>query len=1167
MEKEKISNQAPKLINDVPTSEDRFDSHKRIAVAVETLIENNTGGKSISIEGKWGSGKSSVIKLLEDSLLDKKDKKLINYDTWSHSGDPLRRSFLNTIINELVDNKWLHEPDDEFIKKHKILSNRGKISASYKDKGFWEFVKDCLSGKFKTTQKNVTPILEPEGQLLVVLMMILPVATLFVVNMYRGYIMDDYFFIDWPYWIHFFFAVCVFFIIAPFLHIFLLKRNSSGGNILLSIYNKTVNEELTSTVEAPEPTTIEFQEVFSSVMDMALRDASRRVVIVIDNLDRLDEQEADNVWSLLRSFIDPSSFNVKKHPWIERIWVVVPLATNTKAKEVNKGHTVDDAKPSDEEEQQIREPEQVLDKVFQVRFRIPPPVLTNWESYMYELLDSAFGRENISLEDKKKVYWLYDHYRNQVVKSKATPRALILFVNELVTMKTLWGNSFPLTTLAAFSVDSKRKDILSALESRKIPSQTSLQLLGPEIREAYASIFFNVNDNAKALNLLFTPLMESYLKDGKNDDLLNLLKNEKYSVKFFVNNLRKWLQDWVHVDKYAFFNAVITVAKLAQDKDKDSFLFLDASELSIVGQSVKSNLENIDYLPLDLNNIVNGYEAFVEISEDSIAAKIFVNALVKNSQLELNNYAIHTQLLDHSDNCIKNINQLVKGSSFTDELEKYKNFSIPLPFKFSDWLEICEENSEDHFNKWKKFKPQESHSDIASRLIGLENNSFSEDSLSALNWIAKTKNLKNYSYVLDIIEEKLKSVTVANDEVKLIVNFLVTNYKTDKNIQSLSNSILNNGGYYLQVVQARDFETVAELLCLILLTDISVPDIGGSSNAQAGYKKINQILTSTVVLNDSETTTLAHIIESCKLERLFIDLACLKFDSYDNISAVVSKISNVNNIYKEFNIEDVSHELFRYVHSYINQKPEVLRTEITKYLINSKQLIVEILKDKLQLQNCYLYTSIFMLNSKTSAPLTEALIVLISSLTTEQWYEKLSLNSSLLNLIYTLKKEKVNFQLGKELCDSLLQLFKENKQLTTLQKIGIKAAIYYLDSKHNRKLEAGLIKAIENTSEAFHESTWLTFSDTTIGYLENPTGKKKIASVLLKLIETDDYFGLDLIVKSLRKHKGLINPHEKAYSILRSKMTQKINSGATSEQEKVLNKIKRCIQRTRLVGK
>jgi ABC-type transport system involved in cytochrome bd biosynthesis fused ATPase/permease subunit len=55
----------PKLLPDVPHLDDRLGgAHKQLAESITKLILTSDGGKSIKLDGFWGSGKSTVVGML-----------------------------------------------------------------------------------------------------------------------------------------------------------------------------------------------------------------------------------------------------------------------------------------------------------------------------------------------------------------------------------------------------------------------------------------------------------------------------------------------------------------------------------------------------------------------------------------------------------------------------------------------------------------------------------------------------------------------------------------------------------------------------------------------------------------------------------------------------------------------------------------------------------------------------------------------------------------------------------------------------------------------------------------------------------------------------------------------------------------------------------------------
>ena len=117
------------LIPDAPNQEDQFGAHRRLANAIADLIlsKEEKGGKTIGIEGNYGSGKSTVVNLLEKLLKPNKEIAVIFIDAWAHEGDPLRRTFLESIIKSLRDKEgWIK--NDEWIKREAELARRRKIT-------------------------------------------------------------------------------------------------------------------------------------------------------------------------------------------------------------------------------------------------------------------------------------------------------------------------------------------------------------------------------------------------------------------------------------------------------------------------------------------------------------------------------------------------------------------------------------------------------------------------------------------------------------------------------------------------------------------------------------------------------------------------------------------------------------------------------------------------------------------------------------------------------------------------------------------------------------------------------------------------------------------------------------------------------------------------------
>src|SRR5437868_6629626 len=85
------------VLADDPAHTDAFGIYERLVDSLAETVTTDKGGKAIGLVGSWGSGKSTVIQLL-DAKLAKSAACLWQFDAWAHEGDPLRRTFLENLL-------------------------------------------------------------------------------------------------------------------------------------------------------------------------------------------------------------------------------------------------------------------------------------------------------------------------------------------------------------------------------------------------------------------------------------------------------------------------------------------------------------------------------------------------------------------------------------------------------------------------------------------------------------------------------------------------------------------------------------------------------------------------------------------------------------------------------------------------------------------------------------------------------------------------------------------------------------------------------------------------------------------------------------------------------------------------------------------------------------
>lgn len=106
-----------KFLKDTPIGKETegfFDFyHKSVAPALRSIIENDTCVHTIGLFGRWGTGKSTIVRLLkEDGVA---SSQIIEFDCWKYEKDSLRRQLLLQIAKDLkLKQKEIDEIEKEF---------------------------------------------------------------------------------------------------------------------------------------------------------------------------------------------------------------------------------------------------------------------------------------------------------------------------------------------------------------------------------------------------------------------------------------------------------------------------------------------------------------------------------------------------------------------------------------------------------------------------------------------------------------------------------------------------------------------------------------------------------------------------------------------------------------------------------------------------------------------------------------------------------------------------------------------------------------------------------------------------------------------------------------------------------------------------------------------
>lgn len=501
----------PRFISNKPSGKDLFDgkSQEKIAESIASHITDpNTETKLIGIDGEWGSGKSNVIGILQEQL--KETHHVYIYDAWGHQEDLQRKSFLEELTSELIREKLLSEKAT-----HKDFTGE-KYEFTWSEK-----LKFLLSRKKETEKKDVPKL--SIGMLIISLIIILTPVMTIIADYLGDNIENTKDSLIFKLLISFSLigVGLIFIIIYSFIRLF--KKNLAHPASFIYVYQGNVlNTTTFETISDAEPSVTEFKQWMRELSD----DLNKGVVIVFDNMDRLPPVKIKEFWSSIHTFFAEGDV-------YENIWVIVPFDRN----HLRKSFNTEDPDIAD----------QFLNKTFSLIYRISPPILTDWKNFFSQVFRDAFGgTENT----EKLIMSIFD-----ILKPRFTPRDIIAFINELVSLKNIWGDSISLKYIALYClkkndlIENPRSEILAGAYAEKVKKYFSQS---DELQKNIAAITFNV-PLEKAHQVVLHRELELVIR-GENLESINNIAKHTHFIDI--------LEDVVTNSEFELIPAVMELSKL-----------------------------------------------------------------------------------------------------------------------------------------------------------------------------------------------------------------------------------------------------------------------------------------------------------------------------------------------------------------------------------------------------------------------------------------------------------------------------------------------------------------------------------------------------------------------------------------------------------------------------
>lgn len=119
--------------NDIETTRDFLNFSVIADTVAELIVEADGQPISIGVSGNWGAGKSSMVKMIGESLKTRdetkedkeKDYVLLEFNAWLYQGyDDARTALLQAVTDKLLEESKKRDPEKNFTDKVKAFSKR-----------------------------------------------------------------------------------------------------------------------------------------------------------------------------------------------------------------------------------------------------------------------------------------------------------------------------------------------------------------------------------------------------------------------------------------------------------------------------------------------------------------------------------------------------------------------------------------------------------------------------------------------------------------------------------------------------------------------------------------------------------------------------------------------------------------------------------------------------------------------------------------------------------------------------------------------------------------------------------------------------------------------------------------------------------------------------------
>ena len=489
------------IVRDELPDEDAFGPHSRLASALADHILSRSSGDTIGLEGDWGSGKSSTLHFLKKELETKAPGSSVYFlfDAWAHEGDELRKSFLDEL------NQCVTPPNKREKLKDRIWSQQETIKRKSHTSIRLRAILFALSVALIPAFSSLLTILEKDQKYVVT------AANITLTNTNTWLLNIVFLGLFLP-----FIFVGVGLIKAA---ITARSANTNFRDELRQVFRFVNLDDKQSIDNITVNSSTSFRKFKDDLKEVvSSRDVRvKRIVIAIDNIDRLEPALARRFWSSLAPFFERAkSRNVE----LQCLTLILPYSRSHL-------RTIFETTTASEEEEDRKyiqeETDGFIQKSFDLLFEVPPPLLSSWQDFLERTLALVFPAINQDSTELKRISLLFGHS----LSHRPTPRKIKQFVNQLATTKAqlLEPDKIPLRVIAAYVLNKPRwleGHDFSVFRLTIEPEQENF-LAHTDYQIDFAAIMFGVSKAEAPIALMEHPIRIA-LQEENIEELTQLSK-------------------------------------------------------------------------------------------------------------------------------------------------------------------------------------------------------------------------------------------------------------------------------------------------------------------------------------------------------------------------------------------------------------------------------------------------------------------------------------------------------------------------------------------------------------------------------------------------------------------------------------------------------------------